>query len=381
IARRWVYTVKVNPDGPVACLKVCGIDYSDAFFSSCKACFCPFQASHHWHLHLLDVKNAFLNVDLQEEIYKEHHLGLLLRGTVIEEIIVGYCNMLQKLGFGQFSQMHYSLNFHATILVTNVTSEYHVMAQATYELISMPTKLTCDNQVAIHIASNPVFHEITNHIEATREQLVDIFTKALDKNRINYILTYLSCPVLYGKNPSPPCSLPPIPSPTSTAPPSSPPAATYAIVSSSLSDTPSTPLTPTFALSSSPSFPSLSISTSPISTPLTPSLPGFEAILLTLYTVETKSRSGKPHSSPSLTSPTPFISNPNSGSNPPNDPPSLTSSSTPKSPTCSPGPSLISANFGVITLWSSKITTDMVSDDDARFVGQDDGSSDDEGML
>nr|KYP44998.1 Copia protein [Cajanus cajan] len=113
------------------------------------------------------------------------------------------------------SQRKYALDILKTTVSRSTTEvEYRAMAATTSEITSLQqlltqlqirdnqgTKLICDNEASLHIASNPIFHERTKHIEIdchfVREivlsgeittkcvrsngQLADVFTKSLKK--------------------------------------------------------------------------------------------------------------------------------------------------------------------------------------------------------
>lgn len=83
ISCKWVYKINYKPDGQVERYKarlvlkgynqVEGIDYHETFAPVAKhATICLFltiASTQQWHLHQLDVNNAFLNRDLDEHVY------------------------------------------------------------------------------------------------------------------------------------------------------------------------------------------------------------------------------------------------------------------------------------------------------------------------
>jgi hypothetical protein len=120
--------------------------------------------------------------------------------------ISGYCFFIGK------SLISWRAKKQATVSRSSSEAEYRALSSATYELqwvlyllADLKIQLTkvpilyCDNQSAIHIASNPVFHERTKHLDidchlvrekvlkgvlkllpvSTNNQLADFLTKAL----------------------------------------------------------------------------------------------------------------------------------------------------------------------------------------------------------
>ncbi|CAM8994357.1 unnamed protein product [Rhodiola kirilowii] len=141
--------------------------------------------------------------------------------------VSGYCMMLGS------SIVSWKTKKQIVVARSSAESEYRALAGACGEILWLvrlladmqvivptPVSIYCDNQAAIHIARNPVFHERTKHIEidchfvryhvnagsvfptsiCTADQPADLFTKPLSADRLTYLSSklgvsnFLHCP-------------------------------------------------------------------------------------------------------------------------------------------------------------------------------------------
>ncbi|KAB2602612.1 hypothetical protein D8674_003617 [Pyrus ussuriensis x Pyrus communis] len=231
-----------------------GIDFQETFSPVAKPVtiriLLTLAVQYDWFLHQLDISNAFLHGNLQEDVFMQQPPGFIdpLQPSSVCKLHKSLYGLKQapRAWYDRLFQALISLGFtnstsdcslfvklqpspvlvlkQHTVARSSTEAEYRSLAHTAAELtwickifrdVALPLTiiptLWCDNVSAVSLASNPVFHARTKHVEIdyhyirelvlakllqvhylnTQSQLADIHTKSLSKARFHLLRSKL----------------------------------------------------------------------------------------------------------------------------------------------------------------------------------------------
>ncbi|KAM1157916.1 hypothetical protein ACFX1X_028779 [Malus domestica] len=211
---------------PIACKKKLGLDVDlltdVGLYQRLVGKLIHLTITHPDIMHVVSLVSQFMHSSRSVHLQAVRMILRYLKGTI------GTGIMMKKVGNAHIVRgnlVHGKTKKQNVIARSSAEAEYHAMAFTTYKLIwlqgllnSLGFKTTqlmpffCDNQAVIYIASNPVFHERTTHIEMdyhfvrektqsnviqpmfvqSKDQLENIFTKGLSRVQFNTLLVQLA---------------------------------------------------------------------------------------------------------------------------------------------------------------------------------------------
>ncbi|GJT68287.1 retrovirus-related pol polyprotein from transposon TNT 1-94 [Tanacetum coccineum] len=247
IALKWIYKVKLDEYGDVLKNKARlvakrfrqeeGLDFEESFAPVARLeairIFIANAASKNITVYQMDVKTIFLNGELKEEVYAPRH-GMTLcpkffwhkdspkRVSSIQPWILQYGSVVSEKTTAMALTAYADVD-HAGCQDTRRKAEYIAMSGCCAQILWMRSQLLdygfaynriplyCDNKSAIALCYNNVQHSRSKHIDIrhhfireqvekgvvelyfvrTEYQLADIFTKALPRERFEFILPRL----------------------------------------------------------------------------------------------------------------------------------------------------------------------------------------------